>query len=522
MAWQEAYNEERAGYVKQLDDKGDEPRSGLLEDIRTTPLFSLLAKYSTEHQDTDHKSTSLLPNYRLLGFNIGTTDGIAPKEPILQNVAAPNSTFICGSQGSGKSYTLSVMLENCVLPNKVGRKLQKPIPGLVFHYDSDSSGSRAEAAYLCSRGIKTRVLLSKSNLKTLGSKYEALPGAKQNLQVQPLELHPKHLTVERMLKLMSFTDQSGKVPLYMVTLQGILRAMAEESNGASFNYEEFKRRVDTQEFTKDQLGPLALRLDILESFMVKMKAENSKQARRELRDRMANAERLFDLEPGTLTIIDLSDPFVEAATACILFDICFGIAKAVTVQREESLVVALDEAHKFMNQSAAAETFTDRMLTTIREQRHKGIRIIIATQEPTISPKLLDLSSVTVVHFFKSPDWFDTIKKHLSGASDNTNSKEEQHDVFKQILNLQVGESLVFAPSSFLCYEDSAQKLGSNIMKMKTRKREGEDGGKSVLAGGIAGSSGNRDRGNDSDDEEDENEDEYDLPPGMKAMQVRK
>ena len=138
-----------------------------------------------------------------------------------------------------------------------------------------------------------------------------------------------------------------------------------------------------------------------------------------------------------------------------------------------------------MNQSAAAETFTDRLLTTIREQRHKGIRIIIATQEPTISAKLLDLSSVTVVHFFKSPDWFDTIKKHLSGASSLTNTTEKQQEVFKQILGLQVGESLVFAPSSFLCFkENSVVKLGSSIMKMKTRRRQGEDGGKSVLAGG--------------------------------------
>ena len=81
------------------------------------------------------------------------------------------------------------MLENCLLRDNTG-KLDKSLPGLVFHNDSDSTGTPAEAAHLCSRGIKTRVLLSKSNLTALGGKYMALKGARENLTVQPLEIHP--------------------------------------------------------------------------------------------------------------------------------------------------------------------------------------------------------------------------------------------------------------------------------------------------------------------------------------------
>lgn len=122
----------------------------------------------------------------------------------------------------------------------------------------------------------------------------------------------------------------------------------------------------------------------------------------------------MNLQPGTLTIVDLSDPFLDDATVCMLFDICLGIA------REErpscGLVIALDEAHKYMNQLPAAANFTDRLLTTVREQRHIGTRIVISTQQPTISEKLLDLCSVSIVHQFKSPAWFQAIPAYLGAA----------------------------------------------------------------------------------------------------------
>lgn len=62
---------------------------------------------------------------------------------------------------------------------------------------------------------------------------------------------------------------------------------------------------------------------------------------------------------------------------------------------------------------------------------------------------------------------------------------ELQHDMFERIVNLDVGESLVFAPSAFLCMRDGkVAKLGANALRMKTRARLGTDGGMSKLATG--------------------------------------
>ncbi|KAK0301792.1 hypothetical protein LTR01_009155 [Friedmanniomyces endolithicus] len=57
-----------------------------------------------------------------------------------------------------------------------------------------------------------------------------------------------------------------------------------------------------------------------------------------------NARNLLELQPGTLTIDDLSDPIVDAATVCTLFDICLSVAKEKRPER--GVVVAPDEAHK--------------------------------------------------------------------------------------------------------------------------------------------------------------------------------
>ncbi len=66
------------------------------------------------------------------------------------NIHTPNYAFICGSHGSGKSYTLNCLLESCLLADVCTGKLRQPLAGLVFHYDINSSGTPAETASLCS------------------------------------------------------------------------------------------------------------------------------------------------------------------------------------------------------------------------------------------------------------------------------------------------------------------------------------------------------------------------------------
>jgi len=133
---------------------------------------------------------------------------------------APWSAFICGSQGSGKSHTLSCILENALLPSRLG-KLPNRLAGIVFHYDKFTgfeSTQICETAYLASSGIPVKVLVSPTNRWRMEQAYGNLPGFPENAKkpvVVPLLLREEQLNVERMMKLMAVDEKDGKMALYM-------------------------------------------------------------------------------------------------------------------------------------------------------------------------------------------------------------------------------------------------------------------------------------------------------------------
>ena len=143
-----------------------------------------------------------------------------------------------------------------------------------------------------------------------------------------------------------------------------------------------------------------------------------------------------------------------------------------------------------MTSTSSSSQFTESLLSIIRQQRHLATRIIIATQEPTISPALLDLSSMTIVHRFTSPNWLAALKSHLAGvSSEGENSRRDVNDLFRQIVNLEAGEALLFSPSAMTGLATDVshrgprmQKLGTGYLKVRVRKRLTTDGGRSILA----------------------------------------
>ena len=135
-----------------------------------------------------------------------------------------------------------------------------------------------------------------------------------------------------------------------------------------------------------------------------------------------------------------------------------------------------------MTNTPASKALTESLLTVIRQQRHYGARVIISTQEPTISPRLMDLCPVIIIHRFSSPEWFDVVRKHVSIADTDKASLEE---LFGRIVDLRVGEALLFAPSCILSRKENGKdilfRLGSDLPMVKIRKRLTWDGGKSIV-----------------------------------------
>lgn len=107
--------------------------------------------------------------------------------------------------------------------------------------------------------------------------------------------------------------------------------MAGTDSSKVIDFPRFEQTLSAEGFTKDQRGPLALRLQLLKSFL-------------DLNAKTASRDNIFNPDPGSLTIVDLTDPFMDGSSACTFFDIC--LALFLENGGDGGRVFALDEAHK--------------------------------------------------------------------------------------------------------------------------------------------------------------------------------
>ena len=248
-----------------------------------------------------------LPQFGLMGIHDQNTSNASSK--LFLNTNVPFSAFVCGVQGSGKSHTTSCILENCLIPSASLGKLQQPLSALVFSYglwSGDGAGFNvSEAAFLGAPNPRfggahvkrINVLVSPTNYIRISKKYARLP----NVRVTSFRLDPKNLDIGLMLQLMQ-VDESAQGPLYLGEVQRILRGIWAENE--EFDYNLFKTRIEKHsDMDFSQRNMLNMRLGILEWFL----------------DLKGEYREDIVFHPGEVTIMDLSCPFVDANTACIMF-----------------------------------------------------------------------------------------------------------------------------------------------------------------------------------------------------------
>lgn len=308
--------------------------SAIDRSIRQAPL--LTAGIVSEHYE------DLVPQYGLLG-SLGDENDSSSNSQVFLNTNVPFSTFICGVQGSGKSHTTSCFLENAVLLSPNIGHLESPVSTLVFSYGEWSSGGAgfniSEATFLGAshpdfpdHHVKqVTVLYSPSNV-AIKRMYERLP----NVTMVPFRLKAHALDIGALHTLMA-VDEKSTMPLYMATVEAILRSISSESADGSLNYLEFNRRLAKEKFDPTQTAMLKMRMNLLESFLD-----------------LTGTAPVPSFKPGELTIIDLSDPFLTASTACVLFKL--GLEQFLQ-SRAPAKMVVLDEAHKVCHLALSISSF---------------------------------------------------------------------------------------------------------------------------------------------------------------------
>jgi len=143
-------------------------------------------------------------------------------------------------------------------------------------------------------------------------------------------------------------------------------AMANEGR-PGLDFEHFMRRLDLETLNDGQKAMLSTRLQLLKSFLhlpqkpgattghqQKPQFPNTKKGREQernwwvdedarMRAKIAKSD-IWSFDPGTLTIVDLSCPFVDEGAACAMFNI--SLALFLEDREKAGRIVALDEAHK--------------------------------------------------------------------------------------------------------------------------------------------------------------------------------
>ena len=417
---------------------------------------SMSLSYGNTLADDKHKN-----EFQESAYLGKTIDG---SHPIYLNVHEPFCVISVGIQGAGKSHTMSVILESCLISTRSEREendkellnLTEPMCALVLHYDQNV-GSICEATGLISprtwpTGVNP-ICLPKDKMTVLVSPSfylhrKAFYGDYCN--VRPLLFKWKNLTADHIKKLMRISEKENQ--LYMATLLEILRSY--QRRAVIPDFQSFLKEVGEKANVKSQEAPLMQRLSLLESFIV----ESEKNAH--IREYATDLNELID--GGNLIVADLTDPLLSKDEANGVFQLL--VEQFRTISAPCSKLLALDEAHKFMD-GDKSDGLSQAILNCVRLMRHDGMRVAISSQSPrAILPEILELVSMTVLHKFHSRDWFHYLESKIAINQDD----------FEKCLELDPGSAVVFCTRHLI--RDCEKSFGVSI-----RPRLTSDRGCSVL-----------------------------------------
>lgn len=203
-----------------------------------------------------------------------------------------------------------------------------------------------------------------------------------------------------------------------------------------------------------------LRLEVIRAAMEESKlAEHIKDLARErllfAEDYIDDSARITDLvRPGRLIIVDLRDEYVEEDQALGLFVVLMQLfAEAQDSMARYNKLVVFDEAHKYIQ----SPELVKGLVESVREMRHRGMSVLVASQDPPSVPtQLIELSDHIIVHKFTSPQWL----KHLQNAKTALRAITSE-----KLSDLAPGEAYVWAEKA----SDEAFSTGMARVRMRPR-----------------------------------------------------
>ena len=352
-------------------------------------------------------------------------------------------------QGGGKSYTLGSIIEAATLPAAPVNELPSPLATIVFHYsqtldyepeftsmiapNSDSS----QVSDLADRYGGTPKALSDVVVLVPADQLEERRREHPELTVLPLKFGSGELRAEHWRFLMGAV---GNQSTYIRQLQRIMKAHRRD-----LRLDVIRQGVE-ESGLPDHLKQLAQqRLDLAADYI-----DDSVSIKDVIR-------------PGRMIIVDLRDEFIEKDEALGLFVVLMQLFADAQRERFNKLVV-FDEAHKYID----SPDLVDGLVSSVREMRHKGMSVLVASQDPPSVPiKLIELSDVVILHKFNSPAWLRHMQKAAVSLADLSPAK---------MASLAPGEAYVWSSKS------TETEFTRGAVRMRLRPRITQHGGATKTA----------------------------------------
>lgn len=411
--------------------------------------------------ETDNKTDALpAPEYQVL---IGKTSpslqyGILGKTVIGDRSIAidlneTNTISLFGVQGGGKSYTIGTITEMVLKQIPHLNHLEAPLAGVIFHY-SESPDYAPEFTSMIYPNDEEGLLkklreqygaeatsINDVILLTPKDKVEQRKQEYPDIEILPICFHSSELNVQDWMFLLGAI---GNDSTYIKQLKAIMKSVRKD-----ISLRNIRRGVSSSPLLSVNQKALAeQRLQFAEEYI-------------------NDDYKLSDtLKPGRLIIVDLRDEFIEEDEALGLFVVMLNIFSSVEKYEEKSFnkFIVFDEAHKYMNN----KDLTGSIVTAIREMRHKGVSLMIASQDPMSLPtEIIELSSVMLMHKFNSPQWVKHVQKSIIQLSTLSSS---------EMASLTPGEAYLWATKS------TDKSIMNRPIKISTRPRVTKHGGATKTA----------------------------------------
>jgi len=363
---------------------------------------------------------------------------------VLLDSISPHAIFICGMRGSGKSYTLGVIVEEMAMKNDgVGIIIIDPMG--IFWSMKQKNKMANESEMLGRWGLKPTGI---KNVKVFIPKGYVHKAPKETWD-DVFKIKPSELRVDDWC----LTFDIERFDTMGLLIERIIDKTKTGYNsvdgkhvpglGDDYNIEDLIRTIENEESVASREGGFK---------------ENTRRA---LNARLTgaiqwgifdkNGTKLNDLSKrGQVSVIDVSflDDNVRALVVGLLSRNLLNTRKVISRQEAMGDInllgnvpvtwLMIDEAHILVPRGGKATAATDSLIEYVRQGRQPGCSIVLATQQPSaIDSRILSQVDILICHKLVYQDDIKAVLQRMPSEIPNKLSD------FRFIRSLSIGSAII-------------------------------------------------------------------------------